>query len=265
MQAFAMPAFPTPAFPETPSFRLDGKRALVTGASSGIGEAAAIALAQAGAHVFLAARRIEPMQATVDTLRTRGLQAEAIAMDVTDRPATRDAIARHGPFDILVNNAGRNTREPFLEVSDAALDAMLDLNIRAAFTVAQAVAQGMVQAGNGGAIINVGSVNGHVARETISVYVATKHAIEGLTKTMALELGRHGIRVNTLCPTWIATPLVRPMLDDPGTAAMMLSRLPIGRIGEVEDIMGVIVFLASPAAAMVTGAPLLVDGGQTTY
>lgn len=260
-----MPAFHMVTFPQTPSFRLDGKRALVTGASSGIGEAAAIALAQAGAHVLLAARRTAPMQATVEMLVAEGLKAEAIALDVTDRAATRAAIAARGPFDILVNNAGRNTREPFLEVSDEALDAMLDLNIRAAFTVAQAVAQGMVAAGRGGAIINVGSVNGHVARETISVYVATKHAIEGLTKTMALELGRHGIRVNTLCPTWIATPLVRPMLDDPATAAMMLSRLPIGRIGEVEDIMGVIVFLASDAAAMVTGAPLLVDGGQTTY
>lgn len=251
--------------PQTPAFRLDGKRALVTGASSGIGEAAAVALAQAGADTLLVARRLDAMQATVAALAGQGLKAAALALDVTDRAATRAAIAEHGPFDILVNNAGRNTREPFLEVSDAALDAMLDLNVRAAFTVAQAVAQGMVRAGQGGAIINVGSVNGHVARETISVYVATKHAIEGLTKTMALELGKHGIRVNTLCPTWIATPLVRPMLDDPETAAMMLSRLPIGRIGEVEDIMGVVVFLASPAAAMVTGASMLVDGGQTTY
>jgi NAD(P)-dependent dehydrogenase (short-subunit alcohol dehydrogenase family) len=253
------------ALPRTPPFRLDGKRTLVTGASSGIGEAAAVALAQAGAEVVLAARRLDAMQATVEALREAGLKAEAVAMDVTDRAATRAAIAAHGPFDILVNNAGRNTREPFLEITDAALDAMLELNVRAAFTVAQAVAQGMVAAGRGGVIINMGSVNGHVARETITAYTATKHAIEGLTKGMALELGKHGIRVVTLCPTWIATPLVRPMLDDPATAAMMQSRLPIGRVGEVEDLMGVIVFLASPAAAMVTGSPMLVDGGQTTY
>ncbi len=260
-----MTAATVAALAQTPSFRLDGKRALVTGASSGIGEAAAIALADAGAEVVLAARRTGPMEATVAALVARGLKARAVAMDVTDRAATRAAIAAEGPFGILVNNAGRNTREAFLEISDGALDAMLDLNIRAAFTVAQAVAQGMVAAGAGGVIINMGSVNGHVARETISVYTATKHAIEGMTKGMALELGRHGIRVCTLCPTWIATPLVKPMLDDPETAAMMLSRLPIGRVGVVEDLMGVIVFLASPAAAMVTGSPMMVDGGLTTY
>ncbi len=253
------------SLPQTPSFRLEGRRALVTGASSGIGRAAAVALAEAGADVVLAARRTAPMQEAVDALLGRGLKAESVALDVTDRQATRAVIARLGPFGILVNNAGTNTREPFLEITDAALDAMLDLNIRAAFTVAQAVAQGMVQAGQGGAIINVGSVNGHVARDTITAYTATKHAIEGLTKGMALELGKHGIRVNTLCPTWIATPLVRPMLADPELAASMRARLPIGRVGEVEDLMGVIVFLASPAAAMVTGAPILVDGGLTTY
>ena len=217
--------------PETPSFRLDNRRALVTGASGGIGAAAAVALAAAGAEVVLAARRVKPMQATVDALAARGLRARAVAMDVTDE----------------------------------AFDALLDLSVRAAFTVAQAVARGMVAAGRGGAIINMGSVNGHVARETISVYTATKHAIEGLTKGMALELGKHGIRVTSLCPTWIDTPLVRPLLDDPATLEMMLSRLPIGRVGHVEDLMGVIVFLASPAAAMITGSPTLVDGGQTSY
>ena len=205
----------TSAMPVTPTFRLDGKRALVTGASSGIGEAAAIGLAEAGAEVVLAARRAGPMEATVAALRGRGLKACGCG-DGCDGPGgARGRRSRSsGPFDILVNNAGRNTRQPFLEVTDEALDAMLDLNVRAAFTVAQAVARGMVAARRGGVIINMGSVNGHIGRETISVYTATKHAIEGLTKGMAIELGAHGIRVVSLCPTWIETPLVRP--DDAG-------------------------------------------------
>ena len=251
--------------PATPSFRLDGRRALVTGASRGIGQAAAIALAGAGAEVVLAARNVAPMAATIAALRGRGLRAEAVAMDVTDRAAARAAIDRHGPFRILVNNAGTNLREPVLEASDEAVDAMLDLNVRAAFTVAQAVARGMVAAGQGGAIINMGSINGHIARENICIYTATKFALEGMTKGMALELGRHGIRVNTLCPTWIETPLTRPLTTDPAFMRWALERLPIGRIGQVQDLMGAIVFLASDAAAMVTGTALMVDGGLTTH
>ena len=251
------------SLPATPSFRLDGKRALVTGGSSGIGEAGAVALAEAGAEVVMVARRLAPMEATVAELVGRGQKARALALDVTDRAATRALVEAEGPFDILLNNAGRNTRQHFLELTDDAIDAMLELNVRAAITVAQAVARGMVAGQRRGVIINLGSVNGHVARETISVYTATKHAIEGLTKGMALDLGPHGIRVVSLCPTWIETPLVRPMLDDPATAAMMRARLPIGRVGQVADLMGAIVFLASPAAAMMTGVPFVIDGGQT--
>ena len=253
-----------PDLPTTPSFRLEGVRALVTGASGGIGEAAAIALAEAGAEVLLTARRLEPMQATVQALRGRGLSADAAALDVTDRAAVRRFTAERGPFGVLVNNAGGNVRQPILEVTDEAFDHMLDLNVRAAFTVAQAVAKGMVEAGQGGSIINIGSVNGHIARETITIYTATKHAIEGLTKGMALELGRYGIRVNTLCPTWIETPLTRPLFAQPDFAEMIKQRLPLGRAGQVEDLMGAIVFLASPASALVTGAPLLVDAGLLT-
>ncbi len=257
------PSDPPLSLPTTPTFRLEGKRALVTGGSSGIGEAGAVALAEAGAEVVMVARRLAPMQATVAALAERGLRARALALDVTDRVATRALIAAEGPFDILLNNAGTNTRQHFLELTDAAIDEMLELNVRAAITVAQAVAQGMAARKRPGVIINVGSVNGHVGRETISVYTATKHAIEGLTKGMALDLGPHGIRVVSLCPTWIDTPLVRPMLDNPETAAMMRARLPVGRVGQVADLMGAIVFLASPAAAMMTGVPMLIDGGQT--
>jgi NAD(P)-dependent dehydrogenase (short-subunit alcohol dehydrogenase family) len=250
--------------PTTPSFRLDGKRALVTGASRGLGRAIAIAFAEAGAEVVLAARAKDEMDATVAAIAGRGLpKAVAVALDVTDRAAVRRVVAEHGPFDLLLNNAGTNIREPFLELNDASVDALLDLNIRAAVTVAHAVAQGMVAGGKGGAIINLSSVNGHVAGVNRSIYTATKHALEGLTKAMAVELGPHGIRVNAICPTFIETPLTVGLLSDEKTMARSLRAIPLGRIGQVEDVMGAAVFLASPAAALINGASLLIDGGMT--
>lgn len=250
--------------PTTPSFRLDGKRALVTGASRGLGRAIAIAFAEAGAEVVLAARAKDEMDATVAAIAGRGLpKAVAVALDVTDRAAVRRTVAEHGPFDVLLNNAGTNIREPFLEIQDASVDALLDLNVRAAVTVAQAVAQGMVAAGKGGAIINLSSVNGHVAGVNRAIYTATKHALEGLTKAMAVELGPHGIRVNAICPTFIETPLTAGLLSDEKVMARSIRAIPLGRIGQVEDVMGAAVFLASPAAALINGASLLIDGGMT--
>jgi NAD(P)-dependent dehydrogenase (short-subunit alcohol dehydrogenase family) len=250
--------------PTTPSFRLDGKRALVTGASRGLGRAIAIAFAEAGAEAVLAARAKDEMDATVAAIAGRGLpKADAVALDVTDRAAVRRVVAEHGPFDVLLNNAGTNIREPFLEINDASVDALLDLNIRAAVTVAHAVAKGMVAAGKGGAIINLSSVNGHVAGVNRSIYTATKHALEGLTKAMAVELGPHGIRVNAICPTFIETPLTAGLLSDEKTMARSIRAIPLGRIGQVEDVMGAAVFLASPAAALINGASLLIDGGMT--
>jgi NAD(P)-dependent dehydrogenase (short-subunit alcohol dehydrogenase family) len=251
--------------PSTPSFRLDGRRALVTGASKGIGRAGAVALAAAGAEVVLAARTAAELDATVAALAAAGHRATALPLDVTDRAAVRAAVAAQGPFGILVNNAGTNIREPFLDVQDASLDRLLDLNIRAMFTVAQAVARGMVAAGGGGAIVNLSSVNGHVAGASRSVYTATKHAVEGMTKALAFELGPHGIRVNAVAPGFVETPLTVPVLDDPQFRARVVRSMPLGRIGQVEDIMGAIVFLASDAAAMITGASLLVDGGALTH
>lgn len=251
-------------FPTTPSLRLDGQRALVTGASKGLGRACAIALAEAGALVTLAARSLPEMEATVAGLAARGLAAKAVALDVTDRAAVRRAVAEAGPFEILVNNAGTNIRQPFLEVTDAALDTLVSLNITAAFVVAQAVVRGMVEAGIAGSVINMSSVNGHVAGMNRTVYTATKHAIEGLTKAMAVELGPKGIRVNNICPTFFETPLTAGLLADERVMAATLKSLPIGRIGQVEDLMGAVVFLASPAAAMITGASLLIDGGLLT-
>ena len=249
------------ALPATPSFRLDGARALVTGASGGIGRAAAVALAEAGAAVVLAARSLPALEETAAALRGRGFRAEALALDVTDREAARAAVAAHGPFTILVNNAGTNIREPFLEVRDASFDALIDLNTRAAFTMAQAVAAGMAEAGRGGAIVNVSSVNGHISGMNRSVYTGTKHALEGFTKAWAVELAPHGIRVNAVCPGFVETPLTEGLLSDPAFRARASRRIPLGRILTVEDVMGAIVFLASPAAAGITGASLLIDGG----
>jgi NAD(P)-dependent dehydrogenase (short-subunit alcohol dehydrogenase family) len=249
--------------PETPSFRLDGRRALVTGASGGIGRAAAVALAESGAHVTLAARSLPALEETAAALTAAGHAATPLRLDVTDRAAVRDAVAARGPFHVLVNNAGTNVREPFLDVHDETLDALLDLNLRAAFTVGQAVARGMAAAGEGGAIVNVSSVNGHVAGMNRSVYVATKHAMEGLTKAWAVELGPHGIRVNAICPGFVDTPLTEGLLSDPAFRAREARRMPLGRILSVEDVMGAILFLASPAAAGITGASLLIDGGLT--
>jgi NAD(P)-dependent dehydrogenase (short-subunit alcohol dehydrogenase family) len=202
------------------------------------------------------------MQATVAGLAAKGLAAKALALDATDRAAVRALVAAEGPFDILLNNAGTNIREPFLEVSDASVDALIDLNIRAAVTVAQAVAQGMVAAGKGGAIVNLSSVNGHVAGVNRSIYTASKHAIEGLTKAMAVELGPKGIRVNAICPTFIETPLTAGVLSDTAFMERAVRAIPLGRIGQVEDVMGAAVFLASPAAGLINGASLIIDGGM---
>jgi NAD(P)-dependent dehydrogenase (short-subunit alcohol dehydrogenase family) len=251
--------------PSTPSFRLDGQRALVTGASKGIGRAAAVALATAGASVVMAARSLDEMQATVGALRAAGHQAKAVRLDVTDRAAVRAAIAAEGPFDVLVNNAGTNIREPFLALKDESLDALLDLNLRAMFTTAKAVAEGMVAAGIKGAIINLSSVNGHVAGANRSVYSATKHGVEGMTKAMAFELGPHGIRVNAIAPGFVETPLTRPVLDDPQFRARVVRSMPLGRVMSVEDIMGAVVFLAAPVSGMVTGLSLVIDGGSLTH
>ena len=250
--------------PTTPTFRLDGLRALVTGASKGIGRAGAVALAAAGAEVVAAARSLDELEALATELGEAGLACRAAQLDVTDRQAVRALVEASGPFDILLNNAGTNIREPFLAVQDAVLDQLLDLNLRAIFTVAQAVAQGMAEAGRGGAIINLSSVNGHVAGINRSVYTATKHGIEGLTKAMAAELGPKGIRVNTIAPGFVETPLTAAFLSDQKVLQSHIRRTPMGRVMTVEDIMGAIVFLASPASAMVSGTSLVIDGGFLT-
>jgi NAD(P)-dependent dehydrogenase (short-subunit alcohol dehydrogenase family) len=249
--------------PRTPSFRLDGRRALVTGAGRGIGRAAAAALAEAGAHVVAVSRTGGELEALVDAIAAAGGSAEALLLDVADLAAMQAALAGRPAFHVLVNNAGTNRPAPFLEVSVEDYDAVTDLNVKAAFFVAQAVARGMVATGHGGSIINVSSQMGLVGGERRTVYCATKHALEGLTKAMAIDLAAHGIRVNTLCPTFVRTPMTAPFFEDPWFQKAMLPRIPLGRPGEVEELMGAILFLASDASSLVTGSALVADGGWT--
>ncbi len=253
----------TTALPRTPSLRLDGRRALVTGAGRGLGLACAAALAEAGAEVWLAARSADEVQAAAAELRARGDRAHALLLDVTDASAVAVSIREHGPFQVLVNNAGTNRPKPFEEVTEVDVDTLLALNTKAAFFVARAVASGLKQAGLPGSIIQMSSQMGHVGGMHRSIYCATKHALEGMSKALALELGPYGIRVNTVCPTFIDTPMTHDWLATPAFREQVLSKLPIGRVGRVEDVMGPIVFLASDAASLITGSALMVDGGWT--
>ena len=249
--------------PQLPSLRLDGKRALVTGAGRGIGLAAAAGLAQSGAHVVLVARTPTDIAAAAAEISAEGGSAETMVLDVTVLPAVRAAIDDQAPFDILVNNAGTNRPRAFLDVTEDDYDFIAGLNQRAAFFVAQAVARGMVAAGRGGSIIHMSSQMGHVGGAKRTVYCMTKHGIEGLTKAMAIDLAPHGIRVNSIGPTFIDTPLTRPFFEDKAFRDDTLRRIKLGRLGTVEDLMGAVVYLASDAAALVTGTALVVDGGWT--
>ena len=247
------------------AFRLDGKRALVTGAGRGIGRAVALALAAAGAELVLVSRTSSELDEVVDEIASGGGNARSLPFDVTQSDAVRDAFAGLERIDILVNNAGLNRPQPFLEVDEPTLDLMLGLNVRAAFVVAQTAARLMVARGSG-VIINMSSQMGHVGSERDrTVYVMTKHALEGLTKAMAVELAPKGVRVVSIAPTFVETPLSKPFLDDPDTRKWILGRIPLGRVGTVEEVALAVVFLASPAAALVTGSSLLVDGGWTAW
>ena len=249
--------------PRTPAFRLDGKRALVTGAGRGLGLAAASALAEHGSHVVLVARNGVEIEDACAAIRAQGGSAEALVLDVGDTDAMQQAISAAPGFDILVNNAGTNRPKPMVDVTSDDYDAVFDLNVRAAFFVAQAVVARMLADHRPGSIINMSSQMGHVGAANRTIYCASKHAIEGLTKAMAVELGSAGIRVNSICPTFIETPLTAPYFEDAAFRAAVLGKIKLGRLGQVEDIMGAVVFLASDASALVTGTALKVDGGWT--
>jgi len=249
--------------PHTPSFSLHGRRALVTGGSKGLGFACAVALAQAGAEVWIAARNPDDLADAVALAAGEQLTLYPLVLDITASHQVEETLSLLPVMDILVNSAGLARHQPFLEVSGEHFDAVMALNVRATFFVSQLVARRMRDAKKGGAIIHISSQMGHVGGPQRSVYCASKFALEGLTRTMALELGEAGIRVNTLCPTFIETELTRQSLNDPDFRRYVMSNIKLPRLGRVEDVMGPIVFLASDAAAMITGSALMVDGGWT--
>jgi len=251
------------ALPTTPSFRLDGRRALVTGAGRGIGLAAAAALAEHGAHVTLCARTSAEIEDAAAALRDRGYQADSLALDVTDLAAFAAAIDAAEPFSILINNAGTNRPNPFTDVPVADFDLVMNLNVRAAYFAAQAVARRLIAARMPGSIINISSQMGLVGGANRSLYCASKWAMEGFSKAMAIDLAPQRIRVNTLCPTFIETPMTKPFFENAAFRDSVLSKIKLGRIGQVEDLMGALVFLASDASSLMTGSSLVIDGGWT--
>ena len=250
--------------PRTPSSSLCGRRALVTGAGRGLGLALAAALAAAGAEVVLAARTLDEVEAAAAAIRDEGGSASAVCLDVADVAASARWVEAEAPCDILVNNAGTNRPGPFVEARAEDFDAVFGVNVRASFFLAQAVARRLIAVGRPGSIINVSSQMGHVGAAGRSVYCATKHAVEGMTKAMAAELGPHGIRVNTVCPTFIETPMTQPFLADARFREGVLAKIKVGRLGRPEDVMGAVVFLASDASALMTGSALMLDGGWTS-
>ena len=249
--------------PRTPSFSLEGKRALVTGASSGIGLASAVALAEAGAEVFMAARGRERLDEEVEGLRAGGWKAQALPMDVSDVARTGELVADKGPFDILVNSAGFARHSPAVDTTTEDFDAVMQTNLRGAYFITQSVGAGLLAASRPGSLINISSQMGHIGGPERAVYCASKFAVEGFTKSMAIEWGPAGIRVNTICPTFIRTPMTEPTFSQPDKLAWVEDKIKIGRVGTPEDIMGVVVYLASDASALVTGASIMVDGGWT--
>lgn len=247
-------------------FNLDGCTALVTGSSMGIGLALARGLAQAGARVVLNARNADRLAEAAATLRAEGAEVDTLIFDVTDPAAVAQAVdgyeAAHGPIHILINNAGMQHRGPLEDFPTDAFDHLMRTNVNSAFYVGQAVARHMIARG-AGKIVNIASVQSMLARPGIAPYTASKGAITNLTKGMATDWAGHGLNCNAIAPGYFKTPLNAALVADPEFSAWLEKRTPAGRWGEVNELVGACVFLASDAASFVNGHTLFVDGGIT--
>ena len=250
-------------FPKTPSFNLTGKRALVTGASSGIGLGCAIAFAEKGAEVTLASRNTSALSELDNYIKSQGWYSKILPLDITNVEETSTKILKTDPFDILLNSAGQARHSPALETTPSDFDAVMNINLRGAYFLTQAIAKNLVKNDKKGSLINISSQMAYVGGIDRAAYCASKSAVEGFTKAMAIELGKHKIRVNTICPTFILTPLTKASFDDPVKKKWILEKIKLGRAGEVEDVMGAAIYLASDASNLVTGTSIMVDGGWT--
>lgn len=248
--------------PQTPSFDLSDKKVLVTGASSGIGLGCAVAAAEAGATVTCMARGAERLDAAVNAMQAAGLASKALVLDQGDIEALSKVLAREA-FDVVVNSAGIARHSAAVDTTPDDYDAVMHVNLRSAYFLSAQAAQAMMAAGKPGSIIHISSQMGHTGGIDRALYCAAKHGLEGMIKSMAMEWGKSRIRINSICPTFIRTPFTQATFDNPDRLNWILSKIKLDRVGEVEDIMGAVQYLASDASAMVTGTSLLIDGGWT--
>jgi NAD(P)-dependent dehydrogenase (short-subunit alcohol dehydrogenase family) len=243
---------------------LDGLAALVAGASRGIGAAVAVALAREGARrVAVIGRTEADLLRVADAVREAGAEAEPIVCDLTDGGQRRAAVERAGELDVVVYSAGVNRPGPFVDVAEETYDLLFDVNVRSGYFLAQEAVRRMHRAGRPGCVVFVSSQMGHVGAPERTVYCASKHAVEGMVKAMAVELAPNGIRVVSVAPTFVRTEMTAAQLDDPAVGARALEQIPLGRVATVDDVAAAVVWAASPAAAMLTGTSLVVDGGWT--
>lgn len=244
-------------------FRLDGLTAVVTGASRGIGEGCARMLAESGAHVVAIARQESDLKRVVEEIRQGGGSADYWPMDLRSLEQFKDRLSTLPALDILVNNAGMNKPQHFLQVDTQTYDEVFELNVKLSFFCAQAAASRMIETGRRGSIVMISSQSGHVALPERTVYCSTKFAVEGMTKSIALDLAKFGIRVNSVAPTFVATPLTTPFLANPQFNEYVEGSIPLGRMATIEEVAAAVVYLASPASQIVTGTSIVVDGGWT--